>query len=35
MSIPKSVLSDFVGRLSRDQTRRLDAALRVALALED
>jgi mRNA interferase MazF len=34
MSIPKSVLTDFVGRLSADQLERLNAALRVALALE-
>jgi mRNA-degrading endonuclease toxin of MazEF toxin-antitoxin module len=34
MSIPKSALTDFVGRLSAAQTRKLDGALRVALALE-
>jgi mRNA interferase MazF len=35
MSIPKGALTDFVGRLSTEQTRALDAALKVALALED
>ena len=34
VSIPKSALTDFVGRLSSSQTQRLDHALRVALALE-
>jgi mRNA interferase MazF len=34
MSLPKAAFTDFVGRLSPEQIQRLDAALRVALALE-
>ena len=34
VSIPKSALTDIVGRLSTGQLRTLDHALRVALALE-
>ena len=34
VSVPKEALTDFVGRLSDADTRRLDQALRVALALE-
>jgi mRNA interferase MazF len=33
VSLPKSMLTDFVGRLSQTRTRALDQALRVALAL--
>jgi mRNA interferase MazF len=33
VSLPKSMLTDFVGRLSHPRTRALDQALRVALAL--
>lgn len=33
VSLPKSMLTDFVGRLSQSRTRALDQALRVALAL--
>ena len=35
VSVPKEVLTDFVGRLSDVETKRLDQALRVALALEE
>jgi mRNA interferase MazF len=34
MSIPKAVLTDFIGVLSPAGIRQLDAALRVALTLE-
>ena len=34
MSITKSALSDYIGHLSAQQLRRLDEALRVALAVE-
>jgi len=35
VSLPKAVLTDFVGMLRREQIRALDQVLRVALAVED
>jgi mRNA interferase MazF len=35
VSLPKRVLTDFVGALSSGRLRVLDGALRIALALED
>ena len=35
VSLPKSMLTDFVGTLSVERIRSLDRALRVALAIED
>lgn len=35
ISIPKSALTQFVGALSPAKIKRLDEALRIALALED
>lgn len=35
VSLPKSQLTDFLGRLSRPQREALDRALRIALAVED
>jgi mRNA interferase MazF len=34
VSVPKDLLTDFVGRLSEAQVTRLERALRVALAIE-
>jgi len=34
ISIPKSMLTDFVGELPEEKIRRLDAALRIALDVE-
>jgi mRNA interferase MazF len=34
VSLPKSVLTDFIGGLSLERLRALDDALRIALALE-
>jgi len=34
VSIPKSMLSDFVGALSPSLLRKLDQSLRIALALD-
>jgi mRNA interferase MazF len=34
VSLPKSVLTDFIGRLQSEPLSALDAALRIALALE-
>jgi mRNA interferase MazF len=34
ISIPKSVLTDFIGRLSQDKVLELDSALEVALGLK-
>ncbi len=35
VSLPKSILTDFVGRLGSEQVRALGEALRIALDLED
>jgi len=35
VSLPKSMLTDFVGTLSVERIRSLDSALRVALAIEN
>jgi mRNA interferase MazF len=35
VSLPKSMLKDFVGTLSVERIRSLDRALRVALAIEN
>ena len=34
VSLPKSILTDFIGRLPAERLDALDAALRIALALE-
>jgi mRNA-degrading endonuclease toxin of MazEF toxin-antitoxin module len=34
VSIPKSGLTDFIGRLSKEKVLELDAALEVALGIE-
>ena len=34
ISLPKSTLTDFIGRLQSEPLSALDAALRIALALE-
>lgn len=35
VSFPKSILTDFIGSLSREKLKELNKALKVALAIED